>query len=193
MQNKVFSYLNRVLIWSFPFYFLNIFIPQTLFFNLPASFLMIIVPFIVAGITIFRENGREGIRSWLASAWDFDKLKKGALLASFLTMPIIFTLVYLQKNGLNGLIHIFSSPNNSLLSMIMTFILFYIGAVIEELGWTTYATPRLQKHVRVLKAGLIIGTYWGLWHVIPYFHQGYNWQEIIVLVLSSIGFRVIMG
>ena len=71
--------------------------------------------------------------------------------------------------------------------------MFFLGAIIEELAWTTYATPVLQKSYGILKTGLIIGLVWGLWHLVPYIMQGRDIWSIFFLVTNSVAFRIIMG
>ena len=36
--------------------------------------------------------------------------------------------------------------------------------VLEELGWTGFAVPRLRRRYGVLTTGLIVGVLWGAWH-----------------------------
>ena len=45
------------------------------------------------------------------------------------------------------------------------------GGLLEELGWTGFATPTLLRRMRygVLGTGLIIGLLWGAWHFPPFF------------------------
>lgn len=43
------------------------------------------------------------------------------------------------------------------------------GGLLEELGWSGYATPKLREKYSVLKTGLIIGAFWGAWHFLPVF------------------------
>jgi uncharacterized protein len=38
--------------------------------------------------------------------------------------------------------------------------------VLEELGWTGFATPRLRARYSILATALIIGVPWGAWHII---------------------------
>lgn len=47
------------------------------------------------------------------------------------------------------------------------FIWFFLfgGPLNEEPGWRGFAMPRLQSRVSPLVASLIVGTFWGLWHV----------------------------
>jgi membrane protease YdiL (CAAX protease family) len=37
---------------------------------------------------------------------------------------------------------------------------FFLGAILEEIGWTGYATGPLQERYGVFRAGLIIGAVW---------------------------------
>ena len=37
---------------------------------------------------------------------------------------------------------------------------------MEEIGWTGFATPRLLSRWSPIKAGLILGLLWGLWHAL---------------------------
>ena len=36
--------------------------------------------------------------------------------------------------------------------------------ILEELGWTGFATPHLRRRYRALSAGLLMGLMWGAWH-----------------------------
>lgn len=40
-----------------------------------------------------------------------------------------------------------------------------VGGLLEELGWTGFAIPRLRERFSVLATGLIVGAVWGVWHM----------------------------
>ena len=40
------------------------------------------------------------------------------------------------------------------------------AGLVEDLGWTGFALPRLQRQLSWLKAGLVLGLVWGLWHLL---------------------------
>jgi membrane protease YdiL (CAAX protease family) len=40
------------------------------------------------------------------------------------------------------------------------------GALIEELGWTGFAIPRMWRRYGVLATGLVVGVLWGAWHLL---------------------------
>jgi membrane protease YdiL (CAAX protease family) len=41
-----------------------------------------------------------------------------------------------------------------------------VTGILEELGWTGFATPRLRARYSILATGLLIGVPWGAWHII---------------------------
>jgi uncharacterized protein len=43
--------------------------------------------------------------------------------------------------------------------------LLYTGPLCEELGWRGYALPRLLRQFNPLVASLILGLFWGVWHL----------------------------
>jgi membrane protease YdiL (CAAX protease family) len=47
------------------------------------------------------------------------------------------------------------------------------GGLLEELGWTGFAIPRLKRRHSVLATGLIVGVLWGIWHLpMNYWYSG---------------------
>jgi len=46
-----------------------------------------------------------------------------------------------------------------------------VGGILEELGWTGFATPTLLRRMRygVLATGLIVGVLWGMAHLPIYY------------------------
>ncbi len=40
-----------------------------------------------------------------------------------------------------------------------------VGGLMEELGWTGFAIPRLRLRRGILATGLVVGFLWGAWHV----------------------------
>lgn len=43
------------------------------------------------------------------------------------------------------------------------------GGLLEELGWTGFAIPRLRLHNSALTTALIVGILWGVWHFLVAF------------------------
>lgn len=43
-----------------------------------------------------------------------------------------------------------------------------IVGVLEEIGWTGFATTKLRLQTDILATGLIVGVMWGAWHLLPH-------------------------
>jgi hypothetical protein len=71
------------------------------------------------------------------------------------------------------------------------FLVFFIPAACEEVGWMGYAVDPMQDRWSALKTSLILGSVWAIWHVIP-------WLEANTPVwvagqcFSTIGLRVLI-
>lgn len=191
-KNDVRKFLLYVIPLSIPFYLLNLTTVKLLPFNLPASALMILVPSGL-GIYYFRKNPTEyKMKDFFRAIVDFQVAKKRfSLVLSLLFMPVLYLIAVVIKDP-NSIMQIFRAESNISI-YIAGFLLFFLGAISEELAWTTYATPVLQKSYGILKTGLIIGLVWGLWHLVPYIMQGRDIWSIFFLVTNSVAFRIIMG
>lgn len=55
-----------------------------------------------------------------------------------------------------------------------------VGGALEEPGWRGFALPRLQRRYPPLRATLVLGLVWGLWHVPLYGPLGF----VVPLVLA---------
>lgn len=76
------------------------------------------------------------------------------------------------------------------------------AGVPEEVGWTGFAVPRLRARHGVLTAGLLLGTIWGVWHLLVYAlgsgtpAGGFDWASFLPVVVFFIAvlpvFRVLM-
>jgi uncharacterized protein len=168
------QFFGLVLILSVPFYALGVagnslpFAPA-----LPLSALMAIVPMIAASGLIFRQIGPAAAGTLFKSALDFTRIPNGWwVLSSLSIMPAAFALTC-------GIIWLFGTAVPALhllpLSAILPALaLFFLGAVAEEIGWQGYAYPRLNQRYSALKAAVIVGVVWALWHVIPFALMGHS-------------------
>lgn len=100
-----------------------------------------------------------------------DKFKNKIRLSVILTVIMIQALVFLitlfiilSKNNEAGSIFTIST-----LGMLIYFFIknLFAGSLGEEIGWRSFALIELQKEHSPLKASIIIGFWWGMWHL-PY-------------------------
>jgi membrane protease YdiL (CAAX protease family) len=66
-----------------------------------------------------------------------------------------------------------------------------LSVVLEELGWTGFAVPRLRRRYSVVATGLIVGVLWGAWHFLQglYISDTYagTLPFALFLTLNSLG------
>jgi membrane protease YdiL (CAAX protease family) len=58
-----------------------------------------------------------------------------------------------------------------------------VGGLVEELGWTGFAIPRLTARYGVLGTGLIVGPVWGAWHLLQMWWVGSTSSDALPLAL----------
>lgn len=80
----------------------------------------------------------------------------------------------------------------SLTKVLAFSLMFFVGAIGEELGWQRYAFPGLRAQWSALAAAIILGAVWALWHVVPYAQMGHGGDWIFWQCLGTIALRVII-
>ena len=94
----------------------------------------------------------------------------GWVVAALTVMPVAFALtggvLWLSGTALPAL-HLLPVGK-----VIPAFALFFPGAVAEEIGRQGYGYPRLNTRYSALRAAIIVGVVWALWHVIPFAQMG---------------------
>lgn len=113
---------------------------------------------LLTGITA----GRAGLRDFLGR---MTRWRVGLRwYAPLLIVPALATVVL----GLLSLVSRDFTPGivtaESALLPLALFVMVSLGAGVEELGWTGFATPQLRLARGVVASGLIMGVLWGGWH-----------------------------
>jgi membrane protease YdiL (CAAX protease family) len=133
---------------------------QFLIFGLLATWSPNISAIIVIAFVLREESGVRrlfgGWTKWRASLWWY--------LAAVSPVVVVFALtgVYLLFGGKPP------GPESqySLPSLIgLAIMIIFTGATGEELGWRGFALPRLQVRFSALTSTLLIGCWWGVWHI----------------------------
>ncbi|GAE06266.1 type II CAAX endopeptidase family protein [Paenibacillus sp. JCM 10914] len=129
-----------------------------------------------------------------------DKFKNKIRLSVILTVIMIQALVFLitlfiilSKNNEAGSIFTIST-----LGMLIYFFIknLFAGSLGEEIGWRSFALIELQKEHSPLKASIIIGFWWGMWHLPIWFTTGFVGldliQYIVLFMILIISVQIIM-
>jgi uncharacterized protein len=156
----------------------------------PTNALMAFMPMIAALILVYRGRGREGAINLLKGALDFDRVRtmRWYLLAACL-LPIVAVLQY---GVLQLIVPALPTPQFVIAATPVFFVMYFIGAIGEEIGWQGYAYPALRARYSALIAAVLLGAFWGLWHVIPFFQMGRSAAWIFWHGLSIVALRVII-
>lgn len=158
--------------------------------KLPISALMTSCPLMAAVILVYKKQKSQGVNQLLWLAFDFKKVKdRRWYLPIVCLMPVITILSYEYTKFTGTLL---SEPQTPDLYILIFFIVYFIGAIGEEIGWSGYAIGPLQNRYGALKASIILGVIWAIWHIIPWSqtHQTPVW--IIWQSVSTVLLRVIM-
>jgi membrane protease YdiL (CAAX protease family) len=112
------------------------------------------------------------------------KTNPGVFISSFLLQALVVVIAVLaffliNNKPLNTMTFIAVSSIIPVLIMDLT-----SGALGEELGWRGYALNILQKKYIPLKAGLIVGVIWGLWHLPLMILSGYSGSELVYYIIA---------
>jgi membrane protease YdiL (CAAX protease family) len=74
-----------------------------------------------------------------------------------------------------------------------------LAGFFEEIGWSGFATPRLLQKHNVLAAGLLLGSSWGVWHLMAGWMGSIPGQELFWLadfvlfwVVTNTAYRILM-
>src|SRR5829696_9351800 len=73
------------------------------------------------------------------------------------------------------------------LMLVLTFFpVFFVFAVGEEMGWLGYAIDPMQDRWGALKASIIMGAVWGLWHLWGVYSNR-QWVRMDNMAISRFG------
>ncbi len=192
-NNSPIKFFLWVFMLSIPFWILGALArdyTEILPIKLPISALMTFCPLLAAVILIYSERKIPGVKELLKLPFDFKKIKnKKWYIPIVFLMPAIATLSYgyVKVTGT-----ILPESKMTLLSVIIFFFVYFIGAIGEEVGWSGYVIEPLQNRYGALKASIILGVIWAIWHIIPWSqaHQTTSW--IVWQSIGTVFLRIVM-
>lgn len=182
-------FLVLVLVASAPFWLLAVLTRgQGWFLGLPVSVVMIIVPAAVASVLGVKEGGRTGLHALWLGVFDVARVRPGWWWVVGLgAVPVSALLAWVlgARPAADSAAAVwFLAP--------VYFAVFYLGAIPEEVGWSSYATPPLVGRLGVLGAGGVIGVVWEVWHWVPFWAQGRSWDWILGMLVFGVLSRTLM-
>ncbi len=185
------AFFGLVLGLSIPFWVLGAVRPVQFLPGVPISAIGAFAPSFAAVALAMREDRPRGARQLLRRSFDLKPLGKPTwLLVAILTNPVIAVLAYgVMRAGGEYL------PNPPAVSFadLALFVLFFIAALGEEIGWSGYATEPLQRRWGIVGAGVLLGFAWAIWHFVGLAQVGRSAEWIAWWSLGTIALRVIMG
>jgi membrane protease YdiL (CAAX protease family) len=144
----------------------------------------------IAGILMnYLVDGREGLRKlklrllqWrVPPRWYAVALLTGPLSVA----AVLFGLSLFSQGFLPGIVTEKDKVTLVLFGIAWGFI---GGGLLEELGWTGFAVPRLRQHYSILVTGLIVGFLWGVWHFLIAFWSSNSLSGESSLAMFVAGF-----
>jgi len=103
---------------------------------------------------------------------------------ALLTAPLLMMAVFLALSLISPefLPRIFTTSDKVSL-LLMGIVIGLPTGLLEELGWTGFAIPRMRLRYGVLGTGLFVGVLWGTWHLlINYWSSGVTSGEISLAI-----------
>jgi membrane protease YdiL (CAAX protease family) len=104
-------------------------------------------------------HGRAGYRDLLSRLVKW-RVGVGWYAAALLTAPVVFIGIGLVAPSYHPSLFVTSDKSVLLLLGLIAALM----SLLEEIGWTGFATPEIRRRFGVLTTGLIVGGLWGLWH-----------------------------
>jgi len=83
----------------------------------------------------------------------------------------------------------FPQFNHSFIEYLLLLFTIIWGSIGEELGWRGFMLPLLNKRNSLLKSSLIIGIFWGIWHM--YFFSGIH--IFLIYMILTCEFSLVMS
>ena len=134
--------------------------------GLPVSSLMAFCPLAAAVILVYGEGQSDSVIELLKRSFDYGRIRaKVWYVPTVLLMPGIAILAY-------GVMRVMKfplpAPRFPGVAVLVMFVAFFIAGLGEELGWSGYAIDPLQQRWGALRASILLGVVWAVWHIVPF-------------------------
>jgi membrane protease YdiL (CAAX protease family) len=158
--------------------------------NLPVTDIgAVLAPTIAAVILRYREAGSSGVHDLLVRVFDHRRIANGSwLVAAMLVFPLLYLATYVAMRMLGYPVPTVWHPSPAIVGI---FLLFFVGAIAEELGYSAYETDALQGRMTALNAALVMGPLWALWHLPSMIAIGQSTGLILWGLCGTVAVRIL--
>lgn len=184
------KFMLLVFVLSIPLWLIGTLIPLQLLPGLPVSSLMVLCPLTAALFLAYTEKRTFGISELIKRSFSFRRIgPKAWFIPAFLLMPLIAVLAYLlmQYSGAALPAFQFSIP-----PALVMFLIFFVAALSEEIGWSGYAIAPMQNRWNAFQASIILGVIWAVWHIFPFIQADRSWSWIFWQCLTLVSSRILL-
>ncbi|MGW8247946.1 MAG: CPBP family intramembrane glutamic endopeptidase [Acidiferrobacterales bacterium] len=183
-------YFVLVFALTIPFLVAGALVPSELLPGVPLSAIAVIVPTLAACFFIYRGRRWPGVVELLRRSYDYRHIKNWRwFLVIFLVNPAIAVLAFWVMRASGTSIPLPGAIGWSVLPLAIVLL---VGALVEEIGWTGYATEPLLRRHGVVVTGIVIGCVWAVWHVVLLLQVQRSFDWILWWSLGTVSLRIIM-
>ncbi|WP_114418914.1 type II CAAX endopeptidase family protein [Marinospirillum perlucidum] len=127
----------------------------------------LMMPAVFAVVFIWRQKSQPMKQDFLYRVFSIRLIRPRVFIGSLLIMPFSVIMAILLSLALGGSAEQFqfSGAFSFSTGFVPVLALFLLAAVFEELGWRGYGFESLEKDRSFLKACIIFGILWSLWHL----------------------------
>jgi membrane protease YdiL (CAAX protease family) len=187
---SVLSFFVLLVVFSVPFWLIGEATQIQLLPGLPVSALMAACPLCAAAVLTFCDGGTEAVKSLIGRAADFARVTNKLWFVPVLLLPPLtyFTAYELMLRVGAPL----PKPHLSVVAGLALFLVFFVSAIGEEVGWSGYLIDRLQEERSAFEAAIVVGLAWAVWHMVPLAQVHRSGVWIAAWFLGTVAQRVIM-
>jgi membrane protease YdiL (CAAX protease family) len=133
-------------------------------------------PVTAAFIVTATADGRAGLRHWAGRLfrWRVNWRWYAGILTAVPAITLLSTL------ALPGAVDDMRTPSAAILVAYVPILVlqFFTTAVAEEPGWRDFALPRLQRRHGATTGTVVLGLFWGIWHLPLYLTHWGGWPDV---------------
>jgi membrane protease YdiL (CAAX protease family) len=159
-----------------------------------AGFLSALAPSVAAAIVVWASG--ESVRGWFRSVAKVRVHWKWYVAAIAVPFLIVYAagVVSWVIGGPIDWSAFEISPTTIVFGIVIGTLL---GGGQEEFGWRGFAQPELQERYGAFRAAIVVGMFWGLWHLPQFLPGGFraDWGPLMVgsYFVGIIGFSVLLA